>query len=107
MLVGAAWSLAVGLRNDAWALSVAGHFGLECVSREVGDPGLPGFFSCRFYVCAEAMKNARGNFRTMRLTCPLLLTTCSYFVTHTHILSLTDAPIHAVMVHVRRLKGGV
>ena len=35
------------------------------------------FFTCRFYVG----ERSRANFRTIRLTCPPLLSTCSYFFT--------------------------
>ena len=49
--------------------------------------GLPLFFTCRCYVGAQrAETNSRINFRTIRLTCPLFLTSCFCFLSCLHSL---------------------
>ena len=56
---------------------------------------LPVSFTCRFYVGAQrAQRHSRVNIRTIRLTCPVLFTTCSYILTFLSTLALfTDAHI--------------
>ena len=57
------------------------------------------FFTCRCYVGARrAQTNSRVNFRTIRLTCPLFLTTCSYFLNYLPTLTLQTLPVVVVVV---------
>ena len=69
-------------------------------------------FPCHFFYLfflrgrGRAQTNLEVNFRTLRITCPLLLTICSYFPTYpptylpTHIL-FSGVPVGVVVVGVR------
>ena len=47
----------------------------------------------------QGAEKSRVNFRTIRLSCPLFLTTCSYFLAYLPTLTLfSNAPIHVVVV---------
>ena len=68
--------------------------------------GLPVCFACRFHVgVRRAQTNSRVVFRTIRLTCPLLITACPYFLTFLlALISCTGTPTRVILCRLLQLQ---